>query len=313
MFVSIIIPVYNSQNTIEYCLKSCFSQIDLIKEIILIDDHSLDNTVNTIMNFQREFPDKIKLYTNIGKGSNSARNYGFTKATGRFIQWLDADDELGDKKLVYQVDFLLREEKYDIAYSDWYLKTIGEIGHEIIQFNKEKQSDDFLYKLLIDDWLPPHAYLLNYEAAERITKRLGWNSQTQVLQDREYFTIAAILGLKFGYVSKAYSIYYRYTKRTSVSKVSGEARYKSLFFIIQRWRFVLSDIEHNWTQRHFDLINSLELLCRVELKKQVKWSVVDVFRIEWRVFPGKKSILLTLLKLLIYFPRRSENELPIKN
>ncbi len=98
--VSIIIPVYNEEKTLEETLLNL--QFKWIKEIIIVNDGSTDNSLNII----KEFPVKlINLKKNYGKGD--AVNYGLKWADGEIIMLVDAD--LGKsvkeiKKLIYPLE-----------------------------------------------------------------------------------------------------------------------------------------------------------------------------------------------------------------
>ncbi len=93
MKLSIIIPVYNEGKTISQVLRKIIS-FDLLswkREIIVVDDHSSDNTKTILSRYSKE---KIKLFShkrNLGKGS--AIRTGIAQATGDFIIIQDADLE----------------------------------------------------------------------------------------------------------------------------------------------------------------------------------------------------------------------------
>lgn len=90
--VSIIIPVYNRENLIERCLDSVINQtLDSI-EIIIVDDGSVDNTVNVIKNYTNKYEGEIKLICQNNNGAANARNTGIKNASGKYITFVDSDD-----------------------------------------------------------------------------------------------------------------------------------------------------------------------------------------------------------------------------
>jgi glycosyltransferase involved in cell wall biosynthesis len=91
--VSVIIPVYNSSKTIIACLNSLINQEYSFLEIIIVNDGSTDNTLLIIEEFIQN-DSKFKLITTENKGQGHARNIGLKNASGGFIVFLDADDEL---------------------------------------------------------------------------------------------------------------------------------------------------------------------------------------------------------------------------
>jgi glycosyltransferase involved in cell wall biosynthesis len=299
MYVSVIIPTFNSELTIEYCINSCLIQTGFIKEIIIVDDFSIDDTIKIVKKIQAKKPELINFFLNPNKGGNNARNFGFKQATGQFIQWLDADDELGENKLKSQVQFLLRENKFQIAYCDWKIKTIDGNGNFNIELKEEYQCNDFLKKLFEDKWLPPHAYLLRYESALKIFENNGWNPKSIVLQDREYFTFAALLGLEFGYVKDVHVFYYRYRYIFSVSKSNSNTRSLALLNLMKRIKN--SMFYELLMQKNLELyVDSLILISKLQLDLSIQKNI-DPRKIIWKLFPGKKLKLKAILKLYLPF------------
>ena len=108
MKASILIPAYNAAEFIGETLASCVQQgRDCIEEIIVINDHSEDDTRGVVERFQAKHPEiHIILEDNPTKGACSARNHSLSLAKGDAIQWLDADDLLGERKLEAQLELL---------------------------------------------------------------------------------------------------------------------------------------------------------------------------------------------------------------
>ncbi len=94
--VSIIIPVYNAEKTIERAVKSALLQTAGEIEMIVIDDGSADGSAVVCGRLAAADP-RIHFYQPFGtkgKGVSAARNFGLSKASGDFITFLDADDAL---------------------------------------------------------------------------------------------------------------------------------------------------------------------------------------------------------------------------
>lgn len=98
--VSIIIPVFNGEKTIERAIESCLNQSYQNIEIIIIDNASTDTTAELIKLFNS--PKLTYLYTE-KKGRSLARNIGLKYANGMFIQFLDADDILYEDKIMHSL------------------------------------------------------------------------------------------------------------------------------------------------------------------------------------------------------------------
>lgn len=93
ILVSIIIPVYNMEKYLTYCLESATNQTYKNIEIVCIDDGSTDKSANII----RSFSDKdkrVKYFYQKNKGLSAVRNLGMELARGEYILFLDSDDYL---------------------------------------------------------------------------------------------------------------------------------------------------------------------------------------------------------------------------
>ena len=89
--ISIIVPVYNSEKTLDVCIKSIQKQIFEDYEVIFVDDGSTDRSVRVIENY-REKDERIHLFQKENGGVSSARNYGIREAGGKYLFFMDSDD-----------------------------------------------------------------------------------------------------------------------------------------------------------------------------------------------------------------------------
>lgn len=93
--ISVIIPFYNSQTTIEKTINSIKKQNYSNLEILLINDGSIDNSLRICENISKDDA-RIKIFNQKNSGVSSARNLGLDKATGKYITFLDSDDCVGE-------------------------------------------------------------------------------------------------------------------------------------------------------------------------------------------------------------------------
>ncbi|MBI5352969.1 MAG: glycosyltransferase family 2 protein [Chloroflexi bacterium] len=102
--VSVIIPVYNRSDTIAQSMESVLAQTFKDFELIIVDDGSTDRTREIIRQVN---DDRIQLISHDHNlGAASARNTGMQAAVGKYIAWLDSDDEWLPEKLKAQLDAL---------------------------------------------------------------------------------------------------------------------------------------------------------------------------------------------------------------
>jgi len=93
--ISIIIPCYNCENTIDYCLNAVITQTIGIQnlEIILINDASTDSTLSKLYEYEKKYPDTILVINCTENGrQGTARNIGLSYATGEYVAYVDDDD-----------------------------------------------------------------------------------------------------------------------------------------------------------------------------------------------------------------------------
>lgn len=89
--ISIVVPVYNAEKYISACVESIINQSYDDFELILVDDGSTDASLDNCLKLaDADF--RIKVYTKQNGGVSSARNFGISKATGRYITFVDSDD-----------------------------------------------------------------------------------------------------------------------------------------------------------------------------------------------------------------------------
>jgi len=90
--VSIIVPVYNSENYVETAILSVLKQDYQNFELLLINDGSLDHSLEILRDYERKDP-RIKVFDKPNGGISSTRNFGLSHASGDYIAFLDNDDE----------------------------------------------------------------------------------------------------------------------------------------------------------------------------------------------------------------------------
>ena len=95
MLISFIIPAFNASGTIKRCLDSIYglfvNQFDF--EVIVIDDCSTDNTVEVAKDYALQHPNLVLLCQPENHRQGAARNRGVVLAKGKYIVFVDSDDE----------------------------------------------------------------------------------------------------------------------------------------------------------------------------------------------------------------------------
>jgi len=234
MKASILIPAYNAAEFIGETLEACVQQgLNCIEEIIIVNDHSEDDTRGVVERFQAEHTEfQIILEDNPTKGACAARNHALSLAKGDAIQWLDADDLLGEGKLSAQL-LLLRDRPQHLIATKW-----RRFAGDLTNLWPEEQGT----------WshVPNHSTPKEWLLAERMMIPAGWLGSRKLFetikpwddsllinQDGEYFTraIVASAGVIFEPQSR---VYYRSELHGSVSQFKPH-KAPSLFASIESY------------------------------------------------------------------------------
>ena len=143
--ISIIIPVYNAGHYLRSCIDSILAQDFKDFELILIDDGSNDESSSICDHYSHLFLN-IKTFHFKNEGVSSARNHGIELAQGKFLVFVDADDEVPPTSL----SSLMKEEA-DLVIGGYIRKVHGK---ETIYIPKEgKKYDEKTKELFLDDIL----------------------------------------------------------------------------------------------------------------------------------------------------------------
>ena len=107
--VSVLIPTYNSEQTICRALSSVFAQTLQPTEVIVVDDGSTDGTVSLVERFCSGFkPGFLKVVSlDRNYGVSHARNVGWDMASGELLAFLDSDDSWHPRKLEIQSNYMV--------------------------------------------------------------------------------------------------------------------------------------------------------------------------------------------------------------
>ena len=134
---SVVIPAYNSEKTIYRALKSVVDQtrVDLVKEIIVIDDGSIDNTKCEIDRFFFDFSEvKLYYFKEDNHGASYARNVGIKNSTAEWIALLDSDDVWHSDKL--EVQYMILKAMPEICFLGASPKKVGSLVDKNIKVCK---------------------------------------------------------------------------------------------------------------------------------------------------------------------------------
>ncbi len=146
--LSILMLAYNSQDYIKKAIKSLLNQSFTNFELIIIDDHSIDNTVEIINSFN----DKRICYVlnNENKGIVYSRNLALKIAKGNFLAFFDSDDVAHPNKFQKQIEFLKKNKNYGFVGTSVIL--IDKNDHEIGRWKLNASHKKILPQMIFNNY-----------------------------------------------------------------------------------------------------------------------------------------------------------------
>ena len=133
--ISVIVPIYNTEEYLEKCINSIINQTYRNLEIILINDGSTDNSLNICKEFEKK-DSRIKVISQKNQGVAYTRNVGLSNATGDYIAFVDSDDYI---KLNFYEELYKCSQRYDADIAMCEFSLINE-KNEKIEYNLKKQK-----------------------------------------------------------------------------------------------------------------------------------------------------------------------------
>jgi len=192
--VSIIMPVYNREEYLEEAIKSILGQSYSNFELIIVDDGSIDNSLNIAkeMSNQDERITVISLEEN--KGCAVARNEGLKRVRGSFITQFDSDDVMLPDAIKSRVEFLNSNSEVDLVFGKIH-KFIDEEGNpiendyfeEVKQFYTRKKDYSFYEKAKkLELWVPVANQTVMFR--RNLLFRVGYYEESLLVgSDKDFF------------------------------------------------------------------------------------------------------------------------------
>ncbi len=217
--VSVVIPVFQSADTIGEAIESVLNQTFQDFEIIVVDDGSTDSLDKAI----QPFIDKIILLKQENRGAAAARNTGVQHSSGEFIAFLDADDTWLPEKLALQLP-LFDDQDVGVVFGNvqfYYRKVLQKKTY----FNLNKPERGFVFEpLFANDFVP----FLSVLVRRKLVEEIGFFDESiRNVEDYDFLLRLAKI-CKFEYVDAPVAIYQLSEKQISKNFVQAATALLSL-------------------------------------------------------------------------------------
>ena len=236
-FFSIVIPLYNKEKYIQKTLESVLNQIYSNFEIIIVDDGSKDKSCEIVESINDT---RIRLIRQENGGPSSARNRGIKEAKGRFIAFLDADDDWSTKKLEKQYELHTRNP--DITWSCSGYKVLGGIKERVVSYVKEGVLEDAIDVIVDGMSIWTSTVVIRKDVFEN--ERLLFNEEISRSEDIEVWYKLACSYPRIGYIQEQLAIY-NVKIDGSLTGTAMDKEDFSTLSLATRLEKELNSIEHN--------------------------------------------------------------------
>ncbi len=173
--ISVVIPCYNSIDTIERALDSVLAQTVLPLEVILVDDCGQDDLSSFFesikIKYRSSFDLKL-LRAEVNSGAGSARNLGWNNAVGKYIAFLDSDDSWLPNKLEFQLEYFNKFPELQLLGSNHYVESNdGTLIEENLISSDSEYVDITRFKQLIKNRFATSTVILKRDIKFRFEEK----------------------------------------------------------------------------------------------------------------------------------------------
>lgn len=230
MYISIIIPTYNSEKFIKRSLDSLLCQTYKKFEVIVSDDGSTDGTFKILLKYKNIFKKKkieFKILNNDHRGPGYARNKGIIKSKYKWLAFLDSDDKWQSNKLFEVVKIILKKKFNCITHNEYFKKINGDLLK--INYKKKFNPKKKLFEqLFIRNFLSTSAITIKKNI---IVKAGFFNEKYANAQDYDLW-LRISDSLKIYFINKYLGFYFE--RKGNITSKPYKDRIKNLIKIIKQ-------------------------------------------------------------------------------
>lgn len=204
MTVSVIVPTHNYGRFLGEAIGSLGRQGDVDWECVVVDDGSTDDTAEIVAALAAS-DGRISYLAQAATGPSAARNAGLAATSGEFVQFLDADDFLGPRKLRHQLEAFERHPQADVVYGSvrYFIEGVAgdredDSGRRWIERPESRAvsgpGSSVLASLVDDNFMVVEAPLIRRSVLERVG---GFDARIQRMEDWECWLRCALADAYF--------------------------------------------------------------------------------------------------------------------
>lgn len=204
---SVVIPLYNHARYIQAAIASVISQGEIVREIIIVDDGSTDNSAGVVKIIAKA-EDRIVFWSQPNQGAHAALNSAISRATGEFVAILNSDDQFIEGRLVVLAKVFDRKKNIEFistgirfingngnpVANDWYVQAL----------NFYQATDDLSASLVNGNFVMTTS---NFAMRRKLVERVGLFAPLRYAHDLDFLLRISMRGEGFHCLKKTLLVY----------------------------------------------------------------------------------------------------------
>lgn len=266
--LSLIIPSYNMEKYLEYCLDSLLIKDNFeILEVLVINDGSRDRTLEIAKRYEARYPEVFRVIDKPNGNYGSCINRGLKEATGKYVKVLDADDSFDTDNFNEFVKFLQTHDA-DLILSDYEIVDANRVPQRILSYNLPidgvRDFNEICVNSIFVDEIQMHAVTYRRD----LFRMLGYHQTEGISYTDQQWIFTPMIGVKsVAYLDK---VVYKYlvgregqTMAPEVKLRSMEHAKKNSFGLVKDYETHKKDISNSMVKKY--------------LFSRLSWYIKDIY------------------------------------
>lgn len=267
--VSVIIATFNFAKYLPDTIESVLQQTFQDWELIIVDDGSTDVTSEVVKPYLSD--KRIRYIFQSNRGLSAARNVGLSISSGRYIQFLDADDLIHSKKLEIQSNYLESNIYVDVVFSDYYLFK-DETKETLINPPIQKRNEDIKTKMLRGNFIVVNSPLSRKKSIDKVG---GFDENLTSTEDWDLWLRMLISGMIFEKIDEKLAFVRIHSRRMTQNRFN---MYLGRYLVIKKNLNDISKKSMYWNTAKRCFVRSKFALMREYLIKRDIYKIYKLIK-----------------------------------
>ncbi|MGU8248258.1 glycosyltransferase family 2 protein [Clostridium perfringens] len=293
MKLSIIIPVYNCEKYIKKCLDSIINQNFNDYEIIVIDDGSMDRSLDILTEYSKKY-NFINVISWENKGQGAVRNFGVRIAKGKYITFIDSDDYLSGIDSLNSLYNQMEDKNLDLLIYNYRFVNNNILISSNLNFNDKRiyTCEEIIKKFLCTNEVE------GFSCNKIFKKDILLNNNIKFLENRKFEDIPMVVNyiLCCNRIMFNNDIIYNYVMREN--STTHKINLKLLLDEVYSMNLILKKIQKEMKNSEISKYINIYINKKISLYTEYRLKNLIKRRISYKEF---KIILKEYLKLIKFF------------